>query len=392
MRSIYLDHAATTPVDPDVLEAMLPYFSRWSANAGSLHSPGQKARAAVDASRRAVAEAIGARPSEIVFTGSATESNNWAIAGIAAARAASQPGGHVLVSSIEHHAVLEPAAALARWGIEASTIPVDADGLIDPEAVRAALRADTFLVSVMHANNEIGTIQPIAEIARHVRDHGAIFHADATQTLGALPVDVDALGVDLLSASAHKRYGPKGVGLLYIRQGTPIAPLLYGGAHERGRRAGTENVPGIVGFAKALTVALARRTTESERLAALRERFFAGLLAVDGARRNGHARQRLPNNVNVSFSGCDSESLLMALDMRGIAASSGSACTAGSLEPSHVLTAIGLPPAAAAGTIRLSLGRDTTEADVDETITALLEIVPAIRGTGPGSARASTLR
>jgi cysteine desulfurase len=387
MPAIYLDHAATTPVAPAVLEAMLPYFTDVSANAGSLHGPGQAARAAVDASRRRIAHALGARPAEIVFTSGATEANNWALAGVAASRVS----GHVVVSAIEHHAVLEPADALKRLGFELTVVPVDAQGRVDPDDVSSALRDDTILVSIMQANNEIGTIQPIADIARCAHARGVPVHTDATQTFGAIDVDVDALGVDLLSASAHKRYGPKGVGLLYVRQGTSLAPLLRGGAHERGRRAGTENVPGIVGFSRAIEIALAGRDEEARRVSSLRDRLEAGALTLGGARRNGGLAERLPGIASVSFAGCDSESLLMALDLRGIAASSGSACTAGSLEVSHVLKAVGLSKEEAAGTVRFSLGRHTSEADVEETLAALREIVPSMR-SAHARAPAPTLR
>lgn len=379
--AIYLDHGATTRTDPRVVEAMRPYYSDTFGNASSLHAFGQVARAAVDRARGTLARALGAQPSEIVFTGGATEANNWAVVGVALAN--EDRGRHIVVSAVEHHALLEPARWLGGWGWEVTLLPVDRYGRVDPDDVRQAVRRDTVLVSVMHSNNEVGTLQPVAEIARITREHGALVHTDAAQSLGAVPVDIEELGVDLLSASAHKRYGPKGVGLLYIRKGTRIAPLLRGGSHERGRRAGTENVPGIVGFARAIEIALADREDEQARVAALRDRLVAGLREIEAMTYNGHPTERLANNANVSFLGTESESLLMALDIRGIAASSGSACTSGSLEPSHVLSAIGLAPEVAIGTVRFSLGRWTTSEEVDTAVQAMQEIVPQLRAASP---------
>lgn len=375
MRPIYLDYAATTPVDPRVAAAMAPYLTERFGNASSVHSFGQEAREAVERARAQIAAALGAAPEEVVFTSGATEADNFALFGVA--EACRERGRHVVVSAVEHHAVLEPAQVLAARGFEVTILPVDGAGRVDPDAVRRALRPDTILVSVMHANNEIGTVQPVAEIGRLTRERGIRFHCDAAQTFGLLPTDVDALGVDLLALSAHKRYGPKGVGALYIRRGTPLERFLHGGSQERNRRAGTLNVPAIVGFGEAVRIALAEREVEVARLRRLRDRLVAGLLALDGARLNGHPTERLPGNVNVSFRGADSEALLLALDLQGIAASSGSACTAGSLEPSHVLSAIGLPPEEAAGTLRFSLGRWTTEAEVDR----VLEVMPAVLAT-----------
>ncbi|MDR5696249.1 MAG: cysteine desulfurase family protein, partial [Armatimonadota bacterium] len=364
--AIYLDHGATTPTDPRVVEAMRPYFGEAFGNASSLHAFGQEARAAVDRARALLARALGARPADVVFTSGATEADNWAVIGCALAN--EDRGRHIVVSAIEHHAVLEPARWLGERGWEITVLPVDRHGRVDPDEVRRAVRDDTVLVSVMHSNNEIGTLQPVAEIARVAKERGALVHTDATQSFGAIPIDVDDLGVDLLSASAHKRYGPKGVGLLYVRKGTRIAPLLRGGSQERGRRAGTQNVPDIVGFARAIEIALDERGVEQARIAALRDRLVAGLSEIEAMTYNGHPTERLPNNANVSFLGTESESVLMALDMRGIAASSGSACTSGSLEPSHVLTAIGLAPEVAVGTVRFTLGRWTTAEEVDETV------------------------
>ncbi|MDQ7843841.1 MAG: cysteine desulfurase family protein [Armatimonadota bacterium] len=374
---VYADHAATTPVDPRVVAAMLPYFSERFGNASSIHAWGQEAREAVERAREILASAIGAAPQEIVFTSGATEADNLALLG--AAYAAEHRGKHIVTTAVEHHAVLESCRFLAARGFEITILPVDRFGRVDPDDVRAALRPDTILVSVMHANNEIGTIEPVEEIGRLVRDHGAVMHSDAAQTLGILPVKVDALSVDLLSVSAHKRYGPKGVGALYVRRGTPLARIQHGGAHERNRRAGTENVPGIVGFGEAVRIAEETMAEEAVRLRALRDRLAAGLTAIPGARRNGDPQAGLPGVLSVSFEGTDSESLLVALDLQGVAASSGSACTSGSLEPSHVLAAIGLPPEAAKGTVRFSLGRGTTPAEVDYLLQVTPEIVARVR-------------
>jgi cysteine desulfurase len=373
MRSIYLDYASTTPADPAVVEAMRPFLRDRFGNPSSVHGFGQTARHAVDEARAVIAGAIGARdPDEVVFTSGATEADNFALIGTGYANEGR--GRHLVISPVEHHAVLEPARFLESRGFAVTLLPVDGTGRVDPEAVRRALRPETILVSVMHANNEIGTLQPIDEIGRITREAGVIFHCDAAQSLGIIPLDVDALGVDLLSLSAHKRYGPKGVGALYIRRGTPLVRFLHGGSHERNRRAGTHNVPGIVGFGAAVRVALDVMGREAPRLRALRDRMAAGLLALDGVRLNGHPTARLPGNVNVSFRGADSESLLLALDLQGVAASSGSACTSGSLEPSHVLSAIGLEPEVAAGTLRFSLGRWTTDEEIDY----VLEILPGV--------------
>lgn len=371
---IYLDYAATTPVDPRVAAAMQPYLAGRFGNAGSVHAYGQAARAAVTQARAAVASLIGAAPAEIVFTSGATESNNTAILGVVSAReAASQ---HVITAATEHHAVLEPCRWLARRGVAVTVLPVDRHGIVDPDAVRRAIRSETVLISIMHSNNEIGTIAPIAEIAAVARERGVLMHTDATQSAGIVPLDVRALGVDLLSLSAHKRCGPKGIGALYVRTGVRIAPLLHGGSQEQGRRGGTENVPAIVGFGEAARIAADAMAEEAARVAALRDRLVAGLEAIEGAHLNGHPRQRLPGIVNVSFAGADSESLLLALDLEGVAASSGSACTSGSLEPSHVIAALGLPEPLAAGTLRFSLGRWTTAEEIDR----VLEILPRVLG------------
>ncbi len=373
----YLDYAATTPVDPRVVDAMQPYFSQHFGNAGSVHQFGQAARAAVDEARAAVARLIGADPAEIVFTSGATEANTTAILGAVWASPHATP--HVITAATEHHAVLEPSRWLAERGVAVTILPVDGQGLVDPDDVRRALRPHTVLISIMHGNNEIGTLGPVAEVAAIARDAGVLFHTDATQSAGIVPIDVRALGVDLLSLSAHKRYGPKGVGALYIRRGVTLAPLLRGGSQERGRRAGTENTPAIVGFGAAAALAQAAMAEEAARIAALRDRLAAGLAALPGARLNGHPTRRLPGIVNVSFADADSESLLLALDLEGIAASSGSACTSGRLEPSHVIAALGVPAAYAAGTVRFSLGRWSTEDDVDAVVEVLPRILASVR-------------
>jgi cysteine desulfurase len=374
---VYADHGATTPVDPRVVDAMLPYFSREFGNASSIHAWGQAAREAVDVAREHVARTIGCVPSEVVFTGGATEADNFAVIG--AALANEERGRHVVASAVEHHAVLEPCRFLESRGFEVSYVPVDRAGRVDPDDVRRALRDDTSLVSVLHANNEIGTIQPIAEVGRTVRDRGILMHTDAAQSAGILSINVDALSVDLLSLSAHKRYGPKGVGALYVRKGARLQRMLHGGAHERNRRAGTENVPAIVGFGEAFRLAQDLMTGEADRLRGFRDRLRRSLVEIRGAHLNGDPVDGLPGTVSVSFEGTDSESLLMALDFRGIAASSGSACTSGSLEPSHVLQAIGLPPDVAKGTVRFSLGRGTTAAEVEYLVAVIPEVVEMLR-------------
>jgi cysteine desulfurase len=380
---VYLDYAATTPVDPRVVAAMLPFFTERFGNAGSVHATGQTARAAVDDARRAVAGLIGAEPHEIVFTSGATEANNTAIFG--AVSAGGRRDRHIVTSATEHHAVLEPCRWLEQRGVAVTILPVDRHGLVDPDAVRRAIRPETALVSVMLSNNEIGTVAPVADIARIARERGVLVHTDATQSAGIMPVTVRELGVDLLSFSAHKRYGPKGVGALYVRSGVTLEPFLHGGSQERGRRGGTENVAAIVGFGEAVRCARAAMPEEAPQIAGLRDRMAAGLGALDGAHVNGHPQQHLPGILSVSFAGADSESLLLALDLEGVAASSGSACTSGSLEPSHVITALGLPDSLAAGTLRFSLGRWTTGADIDRVIDIVPGVLHAVRRAGRGT-------
>ena len=386
-RRIYVDYGATTPTDPRVVEAMVPYFTDKFGNAGSIHAFGQEAREAVDRAREIVASTIGASPQEIVFTSGATEADNFAVLGAAGANEAR--GRHLITSSIEHHAVLEPCRFLEGRGFEVTYLPVDRTGWVDPDDVRRAIRPDTILISLMSANNEIGTLEPVAEIGRIARDRGILMHTDATQSVGIMPVHVDALCVDLLSLSAHKRYGPKGVGALYVRKGSKLTRVQSGGSQERNRRAGTENVPGIVGFGAALALALEVMDEEASQLRRLRDRLIDELTRLDGAHLNGHRTDRLPGNINLSFEGADSESLLLALDFQGVAASSGSACTSGSLEPSHVLTAIGLRPEIAAGTVRLTLGRWTNSQDVDDLLTIFPEVLRSLRPASAGRARSA---
>ncbi|HOI75416.1 MAG TPA: cysteine desulfurase NifS [Syntrophales bacterium] len=382
MKRIYMDHAATTPVDPDVVTAMLPFFTEHYGNASSMHTFGQEAKQAVEQARKSIAFLIGARPEEIVFTSGGTESNNFAVKGIAYAR--KEKGNHIITSAIEHHAVLEPCHFLQKYGFEVTVLPVDGTGLVDPDDVKKAITGRTILISIMHANNEIGTIEPIREIGAVAREHGIPFHIDAVQTFGRIPVPVDDLNADLLSASGHKLYGPKGVGILYIRKGTRIVPFMHGGEQEKNRRASTYNVPGIVGMGKAAELAGGRMEEEASRLTVLRDRMIRGILdGIDHSRLNGHPVLRLPNNVNVSLEYVEGESMLLSLDMEGIACSTGSACSSQSLEPSHVLRAIGLPHEIAHGSLRFSMGRITGDEDVDTVLAVLPRIVGKLRTMSP---------
>lgn len=372
MRRIYLDHAATTAVSPAVLDAMLPYFTQVWGNASSVHAPGREAKRALEGARRQVAKALNAAvPQEIYFTAGGSESDNWAIKGAAFAHGK----GHIITTAIEHHAVLHTCQWLEMQGFSVTYLPVDAFGRVTAAQVENAIRPDTFLVSVMTANNEVGTIQPIAEIGALCRARSILFHTDAVQAVGAIPVDVQAMQVDMLSLSGHKLYGPKGVGALYIRKGVKVDSLIHGGAQERGFRAGTENLPGIVGLGRAVELAQADLAENAARMIALRDRLIHGLMArVPDVRLNGHPTDRLPNNVNLSFAGVEGEALLLRLDLAGVAGSSGSACTSGTLDPSHVLMAMGLNEAAAHGSLRLTLGADTTAEEID----AVLDILPPI--------------
>ncbi len=374
MRRVYLDNNATTCLAPEVFEAMRPYWLEEYGNASSVHSYGQRAKAAVEEARERVARLINAQAGEVVFTSGGTESANTAVFGVVGGggRSASL---HVVTTAIEHHAVLFAARALEQRGIPVTYVPVGSSGVVDPDDIKRAIRADTALISVMHANNELGTIQPIAEIGRIARAHAIYFHTDAVQTVGKIRVDVENLNVDLLSLSAHKLHGPKGVGALYVRRGTPLRPLLYGGHHERDRRAGTENVPGIVGLGKAAELAREHMQGEATRVEALRDRLEEGILrSVPAVSVNGDARRRLPGTANLSFACIEGEAFVIAMDLRGVACSTGAACSSGSVEPSHVLAAIGKSRAQARSSIRFSLGRYTTSEDIEYT----LEVVPVV--------------
>ncbi len=377
-RPIYLDYAATTPLDPNVAEVMLPYLTAVYGNPSSLHFAGRQAKRAMDEARASLAAGLGARPPEIIVTGSGSEADNLALIGVAQSRRSQ--GRHILVSSIEHHAILETAKYLATIGFEVQCLPVDAYGMVAPDTLRQALCPDTVLVSIMHANNEIGTVQPVAELAAIAHEHNCLFHTDAVQTVGQVPVDVNALGADLLTFSAHKFYGPKGVGGLYVRTGVALMPLVHGGLQERGRRAGTENVAGIVGAAKALELARQRLDVEAARLTGLRDRLWEQICGrVPEVRLNGHPTQRLPNNVNVSFKGIEAEALLLKLSQAGIAASMGSACTSELIEPSHVIRALGLPAEWERGVLRFTLGSHTSAEDIDDTVDVLADSVTEMR-------------
>lgn len=382
MKRTYLDHAATTPTHPEVVQAMLPYFADSFGNPSSIYSYGQEARGAVEEARVRAAELIGAQSEEIVFTSGGTEADNLALKGVAYAN--EHRGNHVITTSIEHHAVLEAARFLEKRGFVVTYLPVDQYGLVDPQDVRKAITAKTILISVIHASNEVGTIEPVAEIGSIAREAGISFHSDAVQTAGHIPVNVDELNVDLLSMSAHKLYGPKGVGALYVRKGTRLVPIIQGGEQEKGRRAGTENSPGIVGLGKAAEIARGELATEAERLRRLRDRLIAGLLdTMDNVTLNGHPTGRLPNNVSVSIGFVEGEAVLLNLDLEGICASTGSACSSSSSEPSHVLSALGCPPEQARGSLRFSLGRENGEEDVDRVLKVLPPIVARLRAMSP---------
>ena len=372
MHRIYLDNNATTAVDPAVLDAMLPYFSADFGNASSIHTFGQRARAAVETARDQVASLLNSRSQEIVFTSGGTESDNHAIFGIVAASSA--PGKHVITTTIEHEAVLNACQALEKQGVAVTYLRVSRDGLIDLDELRSAIRPETLVITVMHANNELGTVQPLEEIGRIAAEADVYFHTDAVQSVGKIPVDVKALQLDLLSLSGHKLYAPKGIGALYIKSGARIRQFLFGGHHQRGFRPGTENVPGIIGLGKAARLARLSLEQDGSRIAALRDKLEQGLLArVPDSHANAFSASRTPNTSNITFPGIEGEALIISLDLKGLACSTGAACSSGAVEPSHVLTAIGLPAAEARASIRFSLGRDTTEAEID----AALEIVPA---------------
>ena len=382
--TVYLDHAATTPLRPEALEAMLPYFTEVFGNPSSIHTMGQQARKALEASRESVARVLDCRASEVVFTGGGTESDNAAVKG--GAFALKQTGNHIVTTAIEHHAVLHACHQLESFGFEITYVPVDSNGLVDPEAVAAAVTDQTVIVSIMYANNEIGSVQPIKEISRLVRaraeemDRTILIHTDAVQAVGYLNLSVKELGVDMLSLSAHKFHGPKGVGILYVKRGTPFVPLLMGGGQERERRSGTENIAGIVGTAMALKLAEEERDVISAHCRALRDRIITAIPElVPGTMLNGHPSKRLDNNVNVCFPGLEAEPVLLGLDLKGVFASSGSACSTASLEPSHVLTAIGRPADIARSSLRVTLGRETTDDDIDYFLETLPSVVQRLR-------------
>ncbi len=381
MRKIYLDNAATTALSPKVLEAMMPYLTEIYGNPSSVHTFGQEAKVGVDTARDQVAAALHCDPNEIIFNGGGTEGDNTVILGVA--EKYKNKGKHIITTNIEHHAVLHACEHLEKQGYEVTYLPVDEYGRITARQVRDAIREDTILVTVMFANNEVGTILPIPEIGAVCREKGVLFHTDAVQAVGHIPVDVKAMQIDLLSLSAHKFHGPKGVGALYCRKGVKLPSFIMGGAQERGRRAGTENVAGIVGLGAAIKLATDNLTENAAKMTALRDRLIRGLAEIPEVKLNGHPTQRLPNNVNYSMKYIEGESILLKLDLSGIAASSGSACTSGSLDPSHVLLALGLPHEIAHGSVRLTLGDDTTEADIDYTVEKLKEIVVYLRAMSP---------
>ena len=376
---VYLDHAATTPVDEKVLEEMLPYFTKKYGNASSLHSFGREARDAIERSRERVAELIGAESEEIIFTAGGTESDNIAIKGIAFR----EGKGHIITSQIEHPAVMATCQHLEKKGFDVTYTPVDKYGMVSPEDVENAIRDDTILITIMHANNEIGTVEPIEEIAKIARENEIVFHTDAVQSVGKIPVNVKRIGMDMLSISAHKIYGPKGVGALYIKKGTKIEAIIHGGGHEKGLRPSTENVPGIVGLGKACELAEKRMEEDMKRMQRLRDRLIKGVLEIEESYLNGHPEKRLPNNAHFRFAAVEGESLILSLDDKGIAGSTGSACSSKKLKPSHVLMAIGLNEVQAHGSLRLTLGRENTEEEIDYVIEVLPPILEKLRAMSP---------
>ena len=396
MNRVYLDFNATTPVEPDVLDAMLPYFSGEFGNAASIHTPGQRARAAVETAREQVAALIGARPQEIVFTSGGTESDNHAIFGLVGqplqAAGSGEISKHIITTTIEHEAVLNACQALEKEGVRVTYLPTDRDGQIDLNDLRQAIRPETILITIMHANNELGTIQPLEEIGRIAAEADVHFHTDAVQSAAKIPIDVNAMRVDLLSISGHKLYAPKGIGALYVRGGTRLRQLLYGGHHQRGFRPGTENVVGIVGLGKAAEIARKSLTEDAQRVSTLRDKVQQGLLhSVPQARVNGGGAPRTPNTTNLVFPGVEGEALLIALDLKGLACSTGAACSSGAIEPSHVLTAIGLPPEEARASLRFSLGRHTTPADIDFALSVVPAAVAQLRELSPTYQKAAAL-
>lgn len=382
MARIYLDNNATTPIRPEVAEAVAGMLKGCYGNPSTLYCIGQEAHAEMERAREVVAGILGCSPEEIIFTSGGTESDNLAVFGTA--RAKRKKGDHIITTTIEHHAVLNPCKALEKEGWKVTYVPVGTDGIVDPAAIEKAITDRTVLISVMHANNEVGTIQPVAEIGRIAKGRGVTFHTDGVQSFAKLPVNVDELGADLFSASSHKIYGPKGTGLLYVRKGTKIMPILYGGHQERGLRPGTENVPGIVGFGRAAELMEAERESEASRLAAMRDRLWEGIKAkTPHVRLHGHMTRRLPGTMNIGFDFVEGESLILSLDEHEICVASGSACTSDVLEPSHVLSAMGIPPEGAHGALRISLGRENTEADVDKLLDVLPRAVENLRSFSP---------
>jgi cysteine desulfurase len=400
MNRVYLDYNATTPVEPEVLDVMLPYFSGDFGNAASIHTFGQKARAAVETAREQVAALMGARPQEIVFTSGGTESDNHAIFGIVSSSSTSLTSStslasspHIITTAIEHEAVLNACQALEKEGVRVTYLPTDREGQIDLDELRAALRPETLLITIMQANNELGTIQPLEEIGRIAAEADVYFHTDAVQSAGKIPIDVNKLQLDLLSLSGHKLYAPKGIGALYVRGGTRLRQLLYGGHHQRGFRPGTENVAGIVGLGKAAEISRKSLAEDTQRVSALRNKLQEGLLErIPQSRVNGGAAPRTPNTTNLVFPGVEGEALLIALDLKGLACSTGAACSSGAVEPSHVLTAIGLPPEDARASLRFSLGRHTTSADIDFALSVVPAVVAQLRELSPTYRKEATVQ
>jgi cysteine desulfurase len=382
LNRIYMDYAATTPVHPEVTQAMLPYFSEYFGNASSIHSYGMEAQKGINKAREIIAGFIGARPEEIIFTSGGTESDNFAIKGVADSWKGKK--NHIITSAIEHHAVLETCHYLEKKGFELTVLPVDKYGMVDPQDVKKAINSNTFLISIMHASNEVGTVQPISEIGNISREAGVYLHTDAVQTFGHLPIDVQEMNVDLLSISGHKLYGPKGIGVLYIRKGTKILPFMHGGGQEDGRRGGTYNTPAIVGLGKAVEIATKDMGQEGEVISSLRDRLINGLLSkVEFTKLNGHPTSRLPNNINVSMAFVEGEATLLSLDMAGISASTGSACSSESSEPSHVLSAMSVPAEEARCSMRFTLGKWTSQADIDALLNTLPGIISKLRDMSP---------
>ncbi|MDK2823149.1 MAG: cysteine desulfurase [Clostridia bacterium] len=382
MRRVYMDHSATTPVRPEVAQVVTKYFTETFGNASSVHAFGREARKGVETAREQIANLIKAKPEEIFFTSGGTEADNMAIIGTALAN--KDKGKHIITTQIEHHAVLDTCKYLEKQGFEVTYLPVDAEAMLDMETLKKAIRKDTILITIMHVNNEVGTILPIKEIGAIAKENNILFHVDAVQSFGKLPIDVNQMNIDMLSASGHKIYAPKGIGCLFLRKGTKLSPIMFGGAQERKRRPGTENVPGIVGFGLAAELAGKEMEEENKRLTKLRDKLIDGILEkIPESQLNGHRTQRLPGNVNVSLRYIEGESLLLMLDLKGIAASSGSACTSGSLDPSHVLMAMGICHEIAHGSLRLTLGKINTEEDIDYVLEVLPEIVEKLREMSP---------